>query len=386
MTFQLNIGSSYKVNVSTSINEVDAANWNVLAGDNLYLKSDYLQCTEDSLAAEMQFRYLNITDRDEKLVAIAMCQMLDFISQGEQLIARIANKFNLKIMVCGNMFACGENGFAYHTDLPDEEAYNLLSITLRKLAKSKKNGKTSLILVKELCGNSIEKARPLEQKFEDFSIDVNMVLPLSSNWNCMEDFLSCMVTKYRTKAKQTFNKSVDIEVRRLEANEIADAGDKLNELYNKVAQTANYKLGSLNAQYFEACAKQFKDEFVLQAYYLKNEFIGFSTCFLLPEMVDCNYVGINYDYNRTYALYQRMLYDFVKLGIEKKKKKIQFGRTAELIKSGLGAVPVNMKLYGRHRSSIANMIVRPIISSIKPTEFELRKPFKKEYYENEWTL
>ena len=83
-----------------------------------------------------------------------------------------------------------------------------------------------------------------------------------------------------------------------------------------------------------------------------------------------------YDLNHKHAIYQRMLYDYVSLAIENKSTELRFGRTAEEIKSTIGAEPVAMSLYIRHKNHITNKILKPIFASIKPSEFELRRPFK----------
>ena len=104
--------------------------------------------------------------------------------------------------------------------------------------------------------------------------------------------------------------------------------------------------------------------------------VGFSSCFHFNNVVDANYVGIDYNYNKDYAVYQRMLYDFVELSICLNANELRLGRTAELIKSSMGALPVNMKLYVKHRNSISNKLLGPFVSSINPSKFELRSPFK----------
>ena len=74
-----------------------------------------------------------------------------------------------------------------------------------------------------------------------------------------------------------------------------------------------------------------------------------------------------------------MLYDYVELAIEKNCKELRFGRTAEEIKSSIGARPVPMKLFIKHRNPIANRILKTIVGTITPSDYELRKPFKQEF-------
>ena len=119
------------------------------------------------------------------------------------------------------------------------------------------------------------------------------------------------------------------------------------------------------------------NKFIFKGYFLDGVLVGFTSSFFYRDIIDANFVGIDYNINNTYKLYQRMLYDFVNLGIQHEKKVLRLGRTAETSKSAIGALPVEMKLFARHRNLLPSKLLKPLISSIQPDEFELRRPFKK---------
>ncbi len=79
---------------------------------------------------------------------------------------------------------------------------------------------------------------------------------------------------------------------------------------------------------------------------------------------------------KEFAVYQRMLYAMIFAAVKQNLSNINFGRTAEELMSTWGASPVSMKLYVRLRSKLSNRLLKPIISTIKPNEFEIRNPFK----------
>ena len=54
---------------------------------------------------------------------------------------------------------------------------------------------------------------------------------------------------------------------------------------------------------------------------------------------DAHFIGIDYSKNKEFAIYPRILNDYVRLGIETKSNQINLGRTASEIKSTLGAKP-----------------------------------------------
>ena len=107
--------------------------------------------------------------------------------------------------------------------------------------------------------------------------------------------------------------------------------------------------------------------------------LGFSTSFINTTSFDANYVGLDYAYNEKFDIYQRILYDYVDEAIKARVTELQFGRTSELIKSAVGALPVDMTIYIKHKRSLSNLILKNVIQSVKPSPFELRKPFKANF-------
>ena len=95
--------------------------------------------------------------------------------------------------------------------------------------------------------------------------------------------------------------------------------------------------------------------------------------------LDAHFVGIDYTNNKEYAIYQRMLYDYIALGIKKKVNTINFGRTASEIKSSVGAVPQDLTVYLRHKKTITNQILSLFLKRIQPSVFKQKYPFKNNY-------
>jgi len=173
---------------------------------------------------------------------------------------------------------------------------------------------------------------------------------------------------------------VELAHRQLTATEIEESSARIQELFDNVVDQSEFSLGELKASTFIELKRAIGDKLKFTGYYLNEKLVGFCCATILSNRsVEANYVGLDYEVNRSKALYQRMLYDMVAFAIEKNLIKIHFGRTAEELKSTLGAVPLDMKLYIRHRNKLSNQLLKPIISSINPSEFELRNPFKANF-------
>jgi predicted N-acyltransferase len=373
-----------------AVKMINAAHWQkVTAGKNIYLSLEYLQALEEAMEGSMKFRYILFYDKNSEPVAVASVQLLNFVDReakyhsllcrmSEHIKNQLLRSLGIKVMICGNVFATGENGFMFTDAVSGEEAYHNLSHALQRLRQSEKiNGQVSIVLLKDFWPSSFSKSDALKtHDFRDFMIDVNMVLKIQSGWKSFEDYLNSLTAKFRTRAKSVFKKSEEIRVENLDEAGIEKYKSEIETLYNNVREKADFKFGALNGDAFILFKRNLGDMFRLTGYFHDHALVGFSSAVISNEVVDGNYVGLDYNLNQQFALYQRMLYDFVELAIQSSAFELRLGRTAEEIKSCIGAEPTHMKLYMKHRSAVSNKLLKPIIASIVPREFELRKPFR----------
>jgi len=70
------------------------------------------------------------------------------------------------------------------------------------------------------------------------------------------------------------------------------------------------------------------------------------------------------------------LYDLIDQAIQSGHQTINYGRTANEIKSTIGAVPQKMICYMKHRNIVMNQLVGILLKVFKPKEWEQRNPFK----------
>ncbi|WP_299438602.1 hypothetical protein [uncultured Aquimarina sp.] len=374
--------------IFNSANDVPSIDWNSINNkNNLFLTLDYLNTLEDTLSETIGFRYILFYDQNGP-VGIAVNQLIKFNTEDlkfQEFPCRISDaikntfmkSMDVRVLVCGNLFSCGEHGFLYSDKISAKEAFENLSDALKEIRKTEKTDKPSFILLKEFWPTSFDQSDYIiNQKFREFRIDVNMVLQVQSNWNNFDDYLGSMKTKFRTRAKKVFKKSSDLLVKDFTSEDIDQYKEAIDTLYLSVLDNADFKIGKLDAVTFRNLKKTLQSSFVFKAYFLDTKLVGFTTSFILNNVVEANHIGIDYAYNKSHDIYQRMLYDYVDLAIEKKVDELRLGRTAEIIKSCVGAKPVEMKLYVRHGNSISNKLLKPLVEFISPSEYEVRNPFK----------
>ena len=372
------------------IADVPIEDWNAVnKKNNTFLSLAYLQTLEDTLLENIKFRYI-VFYEGTTAVGIAAAQLIKFNSAelkfqefpckiNEAIKNTLFKNLEVKVLVCGNLFSCGEHGFVYDSDkITAKQAFESLSDALRAIRKSENTEKPSFILLKEFWPQSFAESDYIkEHDFREFKIDVNMVVHIEDSWNTFDDYLSSMRTKFRTRAKKVFKKSENIVIRDFGSKDIEQFQKEIDRLYLSVIEKADFKIGKLNASTFKQLKQRLKDAFIFRGYFLNEKLVGFTSSFVLGNVLDANHIGIDYRYNKEHDIYQKMLYDYVDLAIKNKTKELRLGRTAEIIKSCVGAKPVEMKLYVRHGNSISNTLLKPLVELISPSEYEIRNPFKQ---------
>ncbi len=375
------------------IEDVPSDQWNAVAKRiNIYLSIDYLSSLESEMNSEINFYYVISYDSNKKPILISSFQLVKFIDKrkaySKQLSKlsyhvhkKILDALTINVLVCGSVFADGENGFLWSDDISSDAAINEISEVTNQLKKEKSiKDKFSMTLFKDFWPKSKSFSDRLKEfNYRDFMIDVNMVLHIHNQWLTVDDYFASMKTKFRTRAKSVYKKAQDVQLRSLDKSEILAYSSRLQDLFENVLDKSDFSFGKLNVKAFANFSEKLGDNFVLKGAFLDDKLVGFSTSFMNGDSLEANYVGLDYQYNIDHSVYQRILYDYVEQAIDRKAKDLQLGRTSELIKSSIGAIPMNMKLYIKHNSGVSNLLLKPIIQSISPSEFELRKPFKSNF-------
>jgi predicted N-acyltransferase len=396
-------GSPYKksavgldIRIHESLSELDENRWNSIAADqSIFLQTDYFEALTESADGGLEYRYACFFE-EEELVGIAAfqityCETADFSSNmpGNKLffsifarkLSRNGGSLRFTIMVLGNAFATGEHGFVFRDGFDKNRAYGavLEAVELISNKEKERENRISAVLIKDFYPESFEYCHNFtDERYAEFLVDPNMIMPIRSEWESFEDYLASLTTKYRTKAKGAYKKSANIEVRELDFEEIKANEERIETLYNHVYDKADFKVGKLNLGAFVNLKRKMNDRFMFKGLFLEDKLVGFMSGFEYNGILDAHFVGIDYDLNHQYSIYSRMLYEYVGEAIKRKCNKVSFGRTAMEIKSTVGAFPVDLKCYLRHRSAAPNHLLKLLFTFIKPSNFDQKVPYKKE--------
>ena len=292
----------------------------------------------------------------------------------------ISEKKELKLLICGNTFVSGEHGLFVKEKQDKEAVIKELVNSIAYFVKANKKLKKQIdaFLLKDFVQESLAITDVLkEYSYHAFSVEPNMQLQLQENWKHFDDYLASVKTKFRVKARKAFTLSKNIRIEEVDLKNIAQMLPKMTALYERVAENATFNLGVFNLNTYQSLKEKFGTSYILKTYWLGVEIIGFVSGVVNGNTLDAHFVGIDYKLNKSHAVYQRMLYDYIEIAIRKNLKTINFGRTASEIKSAVGAVPQDLTIYIRHKKTIKNKILKLFLQRIKPTVFDQKFPFKK---------
>ncbi|WP_252191117.1 GNAT family N-acetyltransferase [Polaribacter sp. Q13] len=374
----------------SSIDEIPSQIWEKLGCTiNIYFHPDFLKSIEKN-HPEITFSYIVLVDNKNSPTAFASLKMIDFelnsIKNDFEFLKDIGRKLHvfpdkkpLKLLICGNTFVSGEHGVFIKENEDKKAIIKELAESINHFVNSDKKLKKQIdaFLVKDFAKESLFITDVLKDyKYHPFSVEPNMKLQLHDNWQNFDDYLAAMKTKFRVKAKKAFKQSAAIKIKEITLEDIEEMLPKMTALYEKVALNAGFNLGIFNLETYRDLKEKFGDNYILKSYCLDDKIVGFISGIINKESLDAHFVGIDYQLNREYAIYQRMLYDYIEIAIDKKLKTINFGRTASEIKSSVGAVPQDLTMYLRHKKTIKNKILKLFLQRVQPTPFQQKFPFK----------
>lgn len=367
--------------------------WEDLSIENEYLKLPYLRSVQKNHSENRPY-YMVIKSK-EKAIAIATLQIIDFYidsfkSDYQNLIKNL-KKFSeklhllkddekLRILVCGNPFVSGEHGISINPNADKKQILAKVVKAITELVESKKELKKTVdvFLLKDFLDQSLSYANTVKKHhYHPFSVEPNMVLSLRESWTSFEDYLSDFKTKYRVKAKRALALSESLKVVKITTENFAQYKNSMHQLYESVVKSASFNLADFNIDTYKDFLISFDKNYIIQSYFLEDKMVGFISGLINNNTLDAHFVGIDYKFNKRYAIYQRMLYDCVNIGINHQIETINFGRTASEIKSSIGAIPQELTLYVRHKKTIPNKLLKLFLQNIEPTSFQQKKPFKQ---------
>lgn len=382
-----------QVKIYASVKELPLS-WNKLAVQDVLLQTTFLQALENAYPENISVYYIGVFNNQE-LVGIAVVQRVEMYLKSifrnnttwvkKQTTALISKITKGNILVLGNLMHTGQHGFhfnknklTYNTFL--ELVYKGIEIISAKIKSD--FGKTiRIITFKDYFLNDAihnETSFFKSKKLYQVQVQPNMVFDLKQNWTTAEDYKLDLAKKYRNRFKSALKKKVGITKTVLSLEDIKQHENDIFKLYKSVSDNAGVNSFVLPQHHFYQLKKALKDQFILTAYFIDNELVGFFTLIENMTILETYFLGYNSKLNHKHQIYLNMLYDMTDYGISNPFKSIVFARTAMEIKSSIGAKPNPMVLYVKHTKHIlANAVLKTILKYLNPLKsWNERHPFK----------
>lgn len=379
--------NQYSAKAFNTVDTIPALDWESLnIHNNTYFSPHFLRTFETS-NPKIAFKYIVIYDK-LNAVGLANIQIISLSIDAILKNIKISNtakrifrfflcNYPLKIMFCGNVFLSGEHGIILNQDIDKKKAFLVISKAIKNLSSLKKNRPLHAVFVKDFYQESLHITdHLLDYNYMKMPVEPNMIFKLNSNWKTFEDYTDDLKSKYRVKVNKADKTSSGLTAKLFNEDDFKVYKEELQQLYENTISNADFNAQVLDLNTYIKLRALYKDNFIVQAYFYEDKLVGFLSALDNNNHLDAHFIGLDYELNKTYAIYPRILNDYVRIGIERQVSQINFGRTASEIKSTIGATPENLVCYTRHRHNVINKILKSFIGQVKIKDFKQHEPFK----------
>ena len=371
--------------IFNSIQDIDEKKWNDLVpASRFFLSYDYLSTLEKS-NQEMEFRYLVLVDKEMRYLGICYFQIVAFrgemlykyVSNAKKLIKLVLEKtlslIDSKIIALGNLIFTCESGVYFCDEINEIDKRVYVQEMISKVEEPYSCKTVGILISEEL--NSENYPFYKKSGFEIFEVENKMIYK-TAPYESFESYQNALTSKYRIRKNKIYKLNEHTEVIAIDKSNFGLYENEIQKLFNNVLDRSKFKLMNLNSNYFKTFLEQEPKVFKLEGYLIQNQLVGFISYFEFEKDIEVHYLGLDYQKNEPYKLYNFILYKMIEKGYQHQKKMVCLSRTAQEIKSTLGAKPVKVYNYLKVNNSVVNKLVPLFLEKLKPEVWQERNPFK----------
>lgn len=385
-----------------SIGYLDAGQWDSVTGSaSVLLSRRYLTALESASPDNVTMRYALIFE-GRKAVAAVVVQVVRISgsrvagalepkeSSAKTKLGKVIQKATAKLrsatvsrlstrlMVCGNLLCWGQHGVAFADDVAVESLWPAVAEALYRIRRAERlTGQTDFVMIKDFTEEEFGATNCLSRySYQPVETDPNMVLEIPESWRSFDDYLGSLAKKYRKTATQIISDVTDggCAVERL--TDVGSERERVFALYQQVQARAAVRPVSIHPDYIPALAAAFGDDFRCTVLRRGNDLLGFVTTLRDREKAIGYYIGFDSAANAELPVYFRLMYAVIADAIDMGCRHVSYGRTALEPKARLGAKPVPLHLWMRHRVPVANVLMKGLLNAVHHEEAPDRNPFK----------
>jgi hypothetical protein len=338
------------------------------------------------------------TDGQGALRGIALCEDSEAISQGVDdflegtvWFRRAKNwlhrrgGFRFAVRVIGTPLASGPHGYRFEEGVDEWGCLRqLLSLPgIPRPQSPTPKAPATWVIKDRVCqhpwgdGYRLAGRSKWRKDWVDLEFDPVMRVSLEGK-ESWEAYMNAMRTKARTKVKRILTLSEPLQFAPLTSDEIQAQLPELHRLYMSVYGRAAFRLGCLQPEDLVLLKEEMGDAFQVWTAQLDGQTVGFHCGLTDGCEVEAYFVGFEGTYNKSHALYQRMLVEFIQWGIQQGCQSVNLGRTALDIKASLGAEPQRLVLHERSSNPVLHALARWAARASAPKQHLLKRAWKED--------
>lgn len=289
-------------------------------------------------------------------------------------------RFTFRVRVIGPVLGSGLHSVRWASGIPVREQRRLLTETIFTSSSNAGTAIPKVAMLKDLPIYYSGQRQQLQPGWIPLEFDPEMLFHLDPTWEGLADYQLQLNTKSRTKVKRVLKVSESFQISDWSTEKVIENADVLIDLYRSVFDRSGFRLGQLHAEELIESKRFWGDDFVVKGYELEGELVGFQCAYQGADEIEAFFVGFKPELVKSHAIYQRMLIEFIRLGIATKRKRINMGRTALDVKSSVGALPQRLQCDVHFRNPIFHALVRRYTRGFDPAEPVLKKAWKADAF------
>lgn len=368
--------------VYKTIEEVGEANWDSMVSKRFFLSYHYLK-TLELACQQINYRYVLVYDDNNEFVGLFYFQIIPFSGEAlrnylptsnsifKNLYENTLAKVRTDLLVLGNVIFTCENGVLIDSKYTSN-AESLVLDTIEEVKISLERKPLGTMISENI--KSISTALFCPKKFHTFHVEDRMELSLAG-MNSFDDYLNKMHSKYRLRVRKVIESNKETSVIEIDKNNFSQYRTQIESLFLSVLNNSKFKLTTISVDYFYEFLKNV-NRFKMKGILMNNKLVGFVTYFQLDTIIEVHYAGLDYFYNQTYKTYNFILILMIQQAFQSNLNKVCFGRTAQELKSTLGAEPYSTLSSLRINHLFLNLFTPIFLSRMIPDKWTPRSPFK----------
>lgn len=377
-----------QLRVETRLEDCGIGVWQrVTRKSPLFMGAPFLLAVEEGLPDTLAPRYA-VLSAGQEVVAVLAGQILTLradrlprASPERTILQAMASKLHTKVFLWGNFIGWGYSGIAFDPDVDKRALWPEVARAIAAAPDADEGiGSAAMQMVMDISPEEAAAgARHLEgHRFRAMNAEPDMILAVDAGWKTFDDYRAALKSKYR-KASIEMDKQLAAAGCTLEKlADVESHADALIGLHLQVHEQSVNRFVTLRREFLPALARRLGERFICTVVRRESRILGFITTLIDGDSALAYVVGHDVQENRELPIYLRLLQTAIEDGIGHGCRRVTYGRTALEPKARLGAVPVPLTVYGRHRNAIVGPLLAPILQQMAPTEGPPpRSPFKE---------